>query len=118
MATATPRIEHMPDLSPSERLAKLRAVEAWLDWQLRDTRRRIADLEQQARAVDGYITEAERHAGKPVGVTIHAADCTHIQQPAATLDATRAQYALLKDGGFNHPCQHCRPDKTLGLVKE
>lgn len=114
----TPTLEHMSDLSPMERLAKLRALEEWLDWQLRDTRRRIEQAEQQARAVTGYITEPERKAGQPIGVTIHRADCTHIQQPVASLDATKAQYALVKDDGFHHPCQHCRPDVALGIVKE
>lgn len=108
----------MSDLTPTERLAKLRAVEAWLDWQLRDTRRRIEQVEEQARAVTGYITEQERRAGQAVGVTIHAADCGKIGQAVATLDATKAQYALLKDPSFNHPCQHCRPDVALGIVKE
>jgi hypothetical protein len=114
----THRLEHVSDLTPVERLAKLRALEQWLDWQLRDTRRRIADAEQQARAVTGYITEQERRAGQAVGVTIHTADCTHIQQPVASLNPTKAQYALVKDDGFNHPCQHCRPDIALGIVKE
>jgi len=118
VAPATHRLEHMSDLTPVERLAKLRALEQWLDWQLRDTRRRIEAAEAQARAVTGYITEPERKAGQPVGVTIHTADCTRIQQAAATLDATKAQYALLKDSGFNHPCVHCRPDRALGIVKE
>jgi hypothetical protein len=108
----------MSDLTPVERLAKLRALEQWLDWQLRDTRRRIEAAEEQARAITGYVTEQERKAGQAVGVTIHTADCTHIQQAAATLDATKAQYALVKDGGFNHPCAHCRPDRALGIVKE
>jgi len=117
-ACTTLKLEHMSDLTPVERLHKLRALEQWLDWQLRDTRRRIEAAEAQARAVTGYITEQERKAGQAVGVTIHTADCTRIQQAAATLDATKAQYALLKDGGFTHPCQHCRPDRALGIVKE
>lgn len=115
---ATPRIERMSDLSPTERLSKLRAVEAWLEWQLRKTRRRIEQAEQQAQATGGYVTEQERRAGKAVGVTIHAADCAKIGQAVATLDANEAQMALTKDPGFNHACEHCRPDVTLGIVKE
>lgn len=107
----------MSDLSPAERLAKLRAVEAWLDWQLRDTRRRIEQVAEQVRAVHGYVTEQERQAGKPTGVTIHTADCAKIGQAVTTLDANEAQRALLKDASFNHPCQHCRPDKALGITK-
>lgn len=115
---ATPTLEHMSDLTPVDRLAKLRALEEWLDWQLRDTRRRIEQAEFQARAIQGYITEQERRAGKPVGVTIHATDCSRIGQPVTTIDATKAQYALLKDPSFTHPCEHCRPDVALGIVKE
>jgi hypothetical protein len=108
----------MNDMPPAERLAKLRAVEQWLEWQLQDTRRRIEAVEQQVRAVDGYVTEQERHAGRPVGVTIHAADCAKVQHPVASLTATKAQYALLKDPAFTHPCEHCRPDIALGTAKE
>ncbi|WP_393075364.1 DUF6233 domain-containing protein [Streptomyces sp. LN704] len=108
----------MSDLSPVERLAKLRTLKDWLAWQLRDTERKITDLEAQVRAVTGYITEQERRAGSPVGVTIHAADCAKIQVAAAILDATKAQYALVKDDGFHHPCEHCRPDRALGITKE
>lgn len=113
----TSRLEHMSDLTPAERLAKLRTLEEWLDWQLRDTRRKVADLEQQVRAVHGYVTEQEQQAGKATGVTIHSADCPKIRQPVTALGASEAQYALVKDPGFQHPCQHCRPDKLLGIVR-
>jgi hypothetical protein len=108
----------MSDLSPVERLAKLRAVEEWLDWQLRQTRQRIEQVERQTRATGGYVTEQERKAGSAVGVTIHTAHCPKISKPVTTLDATKAQYALIKDPGFQHPCEHCRPDKVLGIVKD
>lgn len=115
---ATHRLERMSDLSPTERLAKLRAVEAWLDWQLRETRRRIEQAEQQVQATGGYVTEAERKAGRAVGVTIHAADCRKIGQAVTQLDASEAQLALVKDPSFNHACASCRPDVALGIVKE
>lgn len=105
----------MSDLTPAERLVKLRALEEWLDWQLRDTRRKIEQVEQQARATGGYVTEQERKAGQAVGVTIHLATCTHIGQPVATLDEAGARFALAKDRGFMHPCEHCRPDRELGM---
>jgi hypothetical protein len=108
----------MSDLTPVERLAKLRTLADWLEWQLRDTRRKIEQVEQQARVTGGYVTEQERKAGQAVGATIHTADCPKISQPVATLDATKAQYALIKDSGFTHPCEHCRPDKALGIVKD
>lgn len=108
----------MSELSPVERLAKLRTLKEWLAWQLRDTERKIGELEAQVRAVTGYVTEQERRAGQAVGVTIHAADCPKIQNLVTVLDATKAQYALVKDDGFHHPCEHCRPDRALGIAKE
>ncbi|GAA4050776.1 DUF6233 domain-containing protein [Streptomyces shaanxiensis] len=108
----------MSDMLPSERLAKLRALEEWLAWQLRVTRHRIEQVAEQVRATGGYVTEQDRRAGKPVGVTIHAADCAKIHQPVTTVDAAKARYALVKDSSFNHPCQHCRPDKLLGITKD
>lgn len=108
----------MSDMTPTERLAKLRALEEWLAWQLEATRRRIGEVEQKARAVGGYVTEQERQAGKAVGVTIHAAECGKIGQPVVTINASEAQTALVRDPGFNHPCSHCRPDLALGITKE
>lgn len=105
----------MSDLTPAERLTKLRTLEAWLDWQLRDTRRKIEAAEEQARTTGGYVTEQERKAGHAVGVTIHLASCTHIGQITATLTEAEARFALAKDKGFMHPCAHCRPDRELGL---
>ncbi|MFF0164123.1 DUF6233 domain-containing protein [Streptomyces sp. NPDC005263] len=67
------------------------------------------------------MTEQERRAGQAVGVTVHTADCPKIHQPVATLTSTDAQYALVKDASFTHPChpcQPCRPDQTLGILKD
>ena len=112
-AHPTHTLERMSDLTPIERLAKLRAVEAWLDWQLRQTRQRIEQVEQQIQAAGDYVTEQERRAGQPVGVTLHTATCTRIGQPAAILTEAQARFALAKDGGFMHPCEHCQPDQAL-----
>ncbi|MEV7034661.1 DUF6233 domain-containing protein [Streptomyces sp. NPDC093272] len=103
----------MSDLSPIERMAKLRALEAWLDYQLRDTRRKIEEGEKWLAASGAYITEQERKAGQAVGATLHAADCAHIVQPVAVLDEAKARFALNKDSGFMHPCEHCHPEKAL-----
>ncbi|MEV7975476.1 DUF6233 domain-containing protein [Streptomyces sp. NPDC086519] len=103
----------MSDLTLVERLAKLRAVEAWLDWQLRQTRHRIEQTEQQVRAAGAYTTEQERRAGQAVGVTLHTADCARIQQPVNMLTEAEARFALAKDAGFTHPCVHCHPEKQL-----
>jgi len=113
---AHPRIEHVTELSPVDRLHKLRTLEEWLTWQLEHTRQKIKTLEEQAQAIGDYVTEPERRAGRAVGVTIHTATCPKIDRPAATLNATDAQYALVKDSSFNHPCENCRPDTALGLA--
>ncbi|MFJ4785174.1 DUF6233 domain-containing protein [Streptomyces sp. NPDC088794] len=107
----------MSELSPFERLAKLRALEEWLDWQLRDTRRKIEQVAEQARTTHGYVTEQERHAGNGVGVTIHIADCPRIGQAVTAISDTDARQALTRDPTFMHPCAHCRPDIALGTAK-
>ncbi|MGP4052070.1 hypothetical protein [Streptomyces sp. 2A115] len=49
------------DLRPVDRLAKLRALEEWLDWQLNSTRRKIrevtAQVEQDHRARERAYAE-------------------------------------------------------------
>lgn len=107
----------MSDLTPFERLAKLRALEEWLDWQLRDTRRKIAQAADEVRTVHGYVTEQERRAGKAVGATIHIADCPRIAQAVTAISDTDARQAITRDPGFMHPCAHCRPDIALGTAK-
>ncbi|MDT0477417.1 DUF6233 domain-containing protein [Streptomyces sp. DSM 41014] len=106
----------MSDLTPVERLAKLRALQQWLEYQLRETGRRIEQAEQQAARAGDYATEPERRAGRDVGVTIHTRDCPRLRHPAATLTADQAQQALIGDPRFHHPCEHCRPDVTLGTA--
>ncbi|MGW0584274.1 DUF6233 domain-containing protein [Streptomyces sp. NPDC002920] len=107
----------MPDLSPAERLTKLRTLEEWLAWQLDQTRRRIGDLEQQLQQDEqaGYISEQAIHDGHPAGVTIHRADCTMIDRPVTSLTAEKARLALTKDKSFFRTCEFCAPDKALGL---
>jgi hypothetical protein len=107
----------MSELSPFERLAKLRALEEWLDWQLRDTRRKIEQVAAETRATHGYVTEPERRAGKAVGATIHTADCPRIGQAVTAISDTDARQAITRDPTFMHPCAHCRPDIALGTAK-
>jgi len=107
----------MSDLSPVERLAKLRALEEWLAWQLEHTRRKIADLEQAQQAVVGYVVEKQIREGHPLGATIHRADCTMPQRETSPFSAEDARAALEKDGRFFHGCELCMPGKTLGLEK-
>jgi hypothetical protein len=111
----TPRIEHMTELPPAERLAKLRAVETWLEWQLRQTRQRIHALEQeQAKPVE-YKLEERLREGHPLGAAIHVADCAMTQRETRPIDAGVARDALTKDRKFFRACEFCTPEKTLGL---
>lgn len=104
----------MSDLSPTERLAKLRALEEWLDWQLRDTRRKIRDLEQQQAEVS-YVVEKKIRDDHPMGATIHLAGCTMPERETNPISAGDARVALTKDGKFFQPCEFCAPRKSLGI---
>lgn len=105
----------MSDLTPAERLAKLRTLEQWLDWQLHDTRRKIQTLERQAEQV-GYISEQAIREGHPLGCTIHIATCAMITRPVTGLTADKARQALA-DTKFFQACEFCDPRKTLGIGK-
>ena len=113
---AAHRIERMPDLPPTERLAKLRTLEEWLAWQLESTRRKIRDLEQQqARPVE-YKVEKQLREGHPLGATIHLADCTMTQRDTRSISADDARAALTKDGKFFRGCEFCAPGRALGIL--
>ncbi|MGW3498623.1 DUF6233 domain-containing protein [Streptomyces sp. NPDC001020] len=105
------------DLSPAERLAKHRAVEQWLVWQLRQTRREIGKIEQQMRA-PGYVVEKTLRKGHPLGATVHVAGCTMAQRETRRLSADDARAALTKDRRFFSACQFCAPARALALGTE
>jgi hypothetical protein len=106
----------MTDLPPAERLAKLRALEEWLAWQLDQTRRKIKDIEQQVHKQAGYVVEKEITKGHPLGATVHLADCTMAQRETRPVSEDEARFALTKDKGFFTSCEFCAPEKTLGLA--
>jgi integrase len=69
----------MHDLDPEERLAKHRAVAAWLEYQLQQTRQTIAELEKQAANWE-RMKEAsyrERRFTIEPSRTEDALDCIH-----------------------------------------
>lgn len=105
----------MSDLTPAERLAKLRTLEAWLDWQLHDTRRKIRDLEAAASPPVDYVIEKAIREGHPLGATIHLATCTMPGRETRPINTADARAALTKDSKFFHPCEFCAPDKPLGI---
>lgn len=104
----------MSDLTPAERLAKLRTLAEWLDWQLRDTRRKIAALETAASPPVGYVVEKKIRDDHPLGAIVHLATCTMPERDTQPISADDARTALAKDGQFFEACEFCAPDKPLG----
>ncbi|MER6350699.1 DUF6233 domain-containing protein [Streptomyces sp. NPDC001634] len=104
----------MSDLPPAERLAKLRTLEEWLDWQLRDTRRKIEQLERQQQPAR-YVIEPKQHPKHPEPARIHLADCTMAQRKTSPISEHDARLGLTKDPDNIAACPFCEPDKTLGL---
>ncbi|MFJ1680898.1 DUF6233 domain-containing protein [Streptomyces sp. NPDC088251] len=123
----------MVDPGSISRLDKLRALEVWLDWQLRQTRARIQDIEarerqgQQAlrgeepREQGGRQAEERRPLTPDWGISdvalgsptaeVHRGDCWAAgrQLRAATLEQA---LSALADGV--PACEVCRPETVLG----
>ncbi|MFF1574847.1 DUF6233 domain-containing protein, partial [Leifsonia sp. NPDC058292] len=95
----------MSDLSPSERLAKLAALEEWLAWQLGDTRRKIRETEQaveeerrrreRAHAELNFKIEPQR-AGR--GAKLHRGGCHLYRHEMGYITRDDALIALDDDG--------------------
>ncbi|MFJ9420658.1 DUF6233 domain-containing protein [Streptomyces sp. NPDC101249] len=105
----------MSDLTPDERLAKLRALEEWLAWQLGDTRRKIEHVQQQVARQADYLVEKEVAKGHPLGATIHTVDCTMTSRETRTIDADTARKVLQEDARFFTACEFCNPAAPLGI---
>lgn len=103
----------MSELPPAERLAKLQTLEAWLDWQLHDTRRKIHSLQQIISNPAGqYVIEPKRHPTHPQPALIHLADCTMPQRKTLPVDADQARLGLAEDPDIA-PCPFCTPRRGL-----
>ena len=112
----------MNDLSPSERLDKLRAVEAWLDWQLRQTRARIATLEaeaererrqrERARAEMQWKLQPSRAAGDRTSI-LHRGGCTMWKNEMGYLSREDVMLALQDDTMTVEMCGICKPETGL-----
>lgn len=111
----------MSDLSPSDRLAKLAALEEWLDWQLKDTRRKKREVEAQieqdrkrrerARAEMSWkIQPARADEGRPM---LHRGGCTLFKNPMGYLNREEALIALHDEGIGAECCTICRPETGL-----
>ncbi|MFE2095093.1 DUF6233 domain-containing protein [Streptomyces sp. NPDC059460] len=127
----------MSDPGSISRLDKLRALQEWLDWQLRQTRGRIQQLEAQERQ-EHHQAREKRVQGKPrvekresekrrprtfpdwgiddIGVgtlqsEVHRGDCFAAGKRLRAISREQA-LAALADGA--PACEVCRPDTALG----
>ncbi|MEU0836229.1 DUF6233 domain-containing protein [Streptomyces sp. NPDC005969] len=133
----------MSDPGSISRLDKLRALQDWLDWQLRQTRGQIQQLEAQERQGQQRRTpqrQRGREQGKPPvgkresekqrprtfpdwGITdvgigtlrseVHRGDCFAAGKQLRTISREQA-LAALADGV--QACEVCRPDTALGAL--
>ncbi|MFI8792646.1 DUF6233 domain-containing protein [Streptomyces sp. NPDC055105] len=112
----------MSDLPPSERLAKLAALEEWLEWQLMDTRRRKREAEQaveedrrrreRAHAELNFKIEPQR-AGRDA--KLHRGGCNLYKNQMGFIGRDDALIALEIDDPPIEPCAICNPRSALGL---
>lgn len=112
----------MSDLSPEQRLAKLTALEEWLEWQLMDTRRKIRQTEQaveedqrrreRAHAELSFKIEPKR-AGRDA--KLHRGGCNLYRNQMGLITRADALIALDDDGTPIEPCAICNPMSALGL---
>ena len=111
----------MSDLTPAERLAKLRALEEWLAWQLADTRRKIrqveADEEQARRRAARAWAEArfklEPVRGEERRSVLHRGGCGMWKGDHGFLDRQEALLALEDESMAVEECQVCNPGPAL-----
>ncbi|MEU0837426.1 DUF6233 domain-containing protein [Streptomyces sp. NPDC005969] len=133
----------MSDPGSISRLDKLRALQDWLDWQLRQTRGRIQQLEAQERQGQQRRTPQRQRGSEqgkaPVekresedrrprtfpdwGITdigigtsrseVHRGDCFAAGRQLRAISREQALAAL---GDGVQGCEVCRPDTALGAL--
>ncbi|MEW2491631.1 DUF6233 domain-containing protein [Streptomyces sp. NPDC048411] len=132
----------MSDPGSISRLDKLRALEEWLDWQLRQTQGRIRELkaqERQEHQQEEQRARERREQGKPrveerrsrerrprtpdwgiddIGVgtrqsEVHCGDCF---TAGKRLRAISREQALAARADGAPACEVCRPDTALGAL--
>lgn len=111
----------MSDLPVGERLAKLRALEEWLAWQLADTRRKIrqveADLERDRKAAARAWQEArwklEPVRGEGRRSVLHRGGCGIWKGEHGFLDRQEALLALGDESLAVEMCGVCNPEPGL-----
>ena len=109
----------MPDLPPAERLAKLRALEEWLDWQLNTTRAKIrtveAQMEQEKKAAARAFAE-QRWKLEPARdrrTVLHRGGCGIWKKEHGYLEREEVLLALEDESMSVEMCAVCNPEPGL-----
>jgi hypothetical protein len=109
----------MNDLSPGERLAKLRALEEWLDYQLRTTRAKIRtleaerDRERKAAARAWAEQQFKVEPARDRRTVLHRGGCGIWKGEHAFLSREEALLALEDDSLAVEMCSVCNPEPAL-----
>lgn len=109
----------MNDLSPEERLAKLTALEEWLDYQLRTTRAKIRTLEaevERGRKQAQRAWEEARWKLEPARnrrTVLHRGGCGIWKGGTGFLERGEVLLALEDDSLDVQMCSVCNPEPGL-----
>lgn len=112
----------MNDMSLEERLAKLLALEEWLDWQLRDTRRKIqtvrADLDRTREAQQRAWAESrwKLEPARDRRTVLHRGGCGIWKGGHSYLERKEVLLALEDETLAVEMCGVCRPETGLREV--
>ncbi|MBZ6211688.1 hypothetical protein KVH31_34900 [Streptomyces olivaceus] len=109
----------MSDLPPAERLAKLYALEEWLDWQLNSTRAKIRTVEadvERARVQERRAWAEARWKLEPARdrrSVLHRGGCGIWKGEHGYLERREALEALADETLAVEMCGVCRPETGL-----
>ncbi len=109
----------MSDLPPEERLAKLRALQEWLDWQLNNTRAKIRTLEAEqdrARVQERRAWAEARWKLAPARdrrSVLHRGGCGIWKGEHGYLERREVLEALADETLVVEMCGVCRPETGL-----
>ena len=106
-------------MPPAERLAKLRALEEWLDWQLNTTRAKIrtteAEVEREKRAAARAYAEMrwKLEPARDRRTVLHRGGCGIWKGEAGYLERGEVLLALQDDTLTVEMCGVCNPEPGL-----
>jgi hypothetical protein len=109
----------MNDMPAAERLAKLRALEEWLDWQLNSTRAKIRTLEAQEERERKQAARAWAEArwklepARDRRTVLHRGGCGIWKGESGFLERQEVLLALDDDSLHVEMCGVCNPESGL-----